>query len=122
MHSESLPTDARFLDAFRTHERQERINTGKNAAALVVFLMPAGVLLDYFVFVFGNPQGDWRLVREFFILRLLCSALVGVIWYLHTTRLAERYCRYLGPPIALLPAFFISWMIYELGDPQSPYR
>ena len=38
-----------FREALQAHERAERINTGRVAAALVVFLMPAGVVLDYFV-------------------------------------------------------------------------
>ena len=83
------------------------------AAALVVFLMPVGVVLDYFVY------------RErlgfFLILRLACSALAGCIWYLHTTRVGQEHYKLLSLPIALLPAFFIAWMISETEGPVSPY-
>ena len=67
MPSETITSRPEFEVAFRANERQERVNTGKVAAALVVFLMPVGVVLDYFVY------------RErlgfFLILRLACSAL-----------------------------------------------
>ena len=39
-----------FQEAFVANERRERIRTGKVACALVVFLMPAGVILDRYVY------------------------------------------------------------------------
>jgi signal transduction histidine kinase len=105
-----------FRAAYLANERQERLNTGKVASALVVVLMPAGVLLDRYVYFQEGFLGF------FLILRLLCSALVGVIWYLHYTSLGHRYYKLLGLPIALLPAFFITWMIYTTeSPPTSPY-
>src|SRR5207245_8058774 len=72
-----------------------------------------GVVLDHFVY------------REhlgfFLILRLACSALAGCIWYLHTTRVGQEHYKLLGLPIALLPAFFIAWMISVTEGPVSPY-
>jgi len=102
-----------FREAYAAHDRAERLNTGRVAAALVVFLMPAGVILDYWVY-----EHD---VRYFFYLRLLCSALAAVLWYLHTLPSAQKYYRFLGLPIALLPAFFIAVMIWTVGGPTSPY-
>ena len=102
-----------FREAFQTNERIERINTGKVASALVVFLMPAGVALDYFVY--KNE------LVYFLCLRLVCSALAGVLWYLHTTEFGEKNYRLLGLPIAWLPAFFIGWMIYVTDGPTSQY-
>ena len=105
-----------FRAAYLANERQERLNTGKVASALVVVLMPAGVLLDRYVYFQEGFLGF------FLILRLLCSALVGVIWYLHYTSMGHRYYKLLGLPIALLPAFFITWMIYTTeSPPTSPY-
>src|SRR5438477_7304853 len=113
MPSETITSRPEFEVAFRANERQERVNTGKVAAALVVFLMPVGVVLDYFVY-------RERLVY-FLRLRLACSALAGCIWYLHTTRFGQEHYKWLGLPIALLPAFFIAWMIYVTEGPVSPY-
>ena len=92
-----------FQEAFVANERRERIRSGKVACALVVFLMPAGIILDRYVY----PE-RWA---DFLLLRLLCSGLAAGLWALHNTSFGSRHYRFLGIPIALLPAFFISWMI-----------
>ena len=113
MHSETLVSEPEFRAALWAHEQQERINTGRVAAALVVFLMPAGFLLDAFIY----PERLW----SFLGLRLVCSALAGFVWYLHGTSWARRHYRYVGLPIALLPALFICWMIFDREGAGSPY-
>jgi signal transduction histidine kinase len=80
---------------------------------LIVFLMPAGVVLDYFVY----PDR----LGFFLELRLACSALALVGWSLYSTTFGRRYPQALGLVLAMLPAFFIAWMIYDIGDPASPY-
>jgi len=102
-----------FQAAFQANERQDRISTVKVGSALVFVLMPAGTLLDRFVYE--------DKVQEFLYLRLLCSALVAIFWYLHTTPFGQRHYRYLGLAIPLLPAFFIALMIYDTNGPDSPY-
>jgi len=104
---------AGFREAFFTSEREERIKTGKTACILVVFLMPFGTTLDLFVY----PE---QLIY-FLELRLLCSFLVGLIWYLHTTPFGHKHYRMLGLPVAILPAFFIAWMIAVTEGSESPY-
>src|ERR1700677_3812613 len=42
--------DPSFTQAFVANEREQRIYTGKVACLLVVFLMPAGLCLDLFVY------------------------------------------------------------------------
>jgi signal transduction histidine kinase len=115
MANPSIHSNPAFIAALQAHEQQERIDTGKVAAALVVFLMPAGVILDFF-----SPHAYPRL-GYFFALRLLCSLLTAFIWWLFTTSVGSRYYRILGLPIAWLPAAFISWMIYDTDGPVSPY-
>src|SRR5262245_58754837 len=104
-----------FRAAFQAREQQQRINTGKVASVLVLVLMPAGVTLDYFVI--RNPAH--RL--DFLVLRLLCSVLAGVLWFLHTTDFGRKHYRVLGLPIALLPAFFITLMICVDEQARSSY-
>jgi signal transduction histidine kinase len=103
---------AAFRESFLAHERQVRISTGKLACALVFVLMPFGVTLDFIV----QP----RQVPYFLELRLLCSALIMIVWALHFTPLARRHYPVIGLPIVLLPAFFITKMVYELNA-VSPY-
>jgi two-component system, sensor histidine kinase PhcS len=105
--------DSEFQAAFLANERQERINTGKVASALVFFLMPFGSALDFFLY--------HDLLGTFLVLRLICSALAAVLWYLHTTPFGRENYKLLGLPIALLPAIFIAMMIYMKEGPTSPY-
>jgi signal transduction histidine kinase len=104
-----------FKAAFLANEQQERINTGKVACALVLFLMPAGISLDYFVV----HQPAHR--AYFLVLRLVVSVLAGFLWYLHTTPFGRKRYKYLGLPVPLLPAFFICWMIAVDTDARVSY-
>ena len=102
MADRAVIEQAEFAAAYRANERQQRINTGQVASALVVILMPVGVLLDYFVY----PED----LGKFLMLRLVCSGLAAVLWYLHRTQFGQRHYQWLGLPIALLPALFICWI------------
>jgi two-component system sensor histidine kinase PhcS len=87
--------------------------------------MPAGSTLDYFVY---HDRSDDHF-HQFMILRLVCSVLAAGLlalhyrdWQAHNYRLwGFPVHRVLGLPIALLPAFFISWMIYASEGIYSPY-
>src|SRR3989440_7410281 len=80
---------------------------------LIVFLMPAGVSLDYFVY----PER----FGFFLQLRIACSMLALLGWGLYHTRVGKGHPQTLGLILAMLPAFFISWMIYVVRDADSPY-
>ena len=83
--------------------------------------MPLGTFADWFVY--PDYLGD------FLKLRLLCSALIVVVWLLHSAPIAQKYYPAVGMPIVLLPSFFIVLMIYstqslsqpELAGAASPY-
>ena len=97
---------------FLANEQQVRVSTGKLACALVFVLMPFGVTFDYFVY----PEH----LMDFFRLRLLCSLLIVGVWMLHSTPLARKHYPVVGLPIVILPAIFITWMVYKTGS-ASPY-
>ena len=109
----SRDPDPEFREAFAVEDRRERLRIGKLGCVLVIVLMPLGVLLDYAVY--PNDVG------LFFGLRLLCSALTGGLLALHYTAWGERHVFWLGLPIALLPAGFISLMIGLRGGYESTY-
>jgi two-component system sensor histidine kinase PhcS len=100
-----------FEKAFAANERQERISTGKVASLLVMVLMPLGSIMDWLVYY---PQ-RWY----FFKLRILCSLLACLLWYWHTTQFGQKHYRRLGMPIALLPGFFMCWIIAAAQGPLS---
>jgi signal transduction histidine kinase len=100
-----------FAAAFAVQERQERLHTGKVASLLVMVLMPLGSIMDWLVY---HPQ------RWYFLeLRILCCFFAGGLWYLHTTGFGRRHYRQLGIPIALLPAFFMCWIIAAANGPMT---
>jgi len=105
--------DPTVLEAFREYEDEQRIGNTKVGCALVVTLMPAGTFLDYFVY----PDE----VVTFLELRLLCSALAGLIWAALYTRFGQRSARWLGVVVPMLPVVFIAWMIAITKGFDSPY-
>jgi len=113
MPSQFTIQDAESRAAWLAHESAERAHTGRIASLLVVLLMPAGISLDFFVY----PER----LQQFLMLRLLCSALGLVLWFLHGIEFGRRYQRYLGVPIAVLPASAIAVMIHLTEGEASPY-
>jgi len=114
MPESELDSKARaFRTAFAAQERQARVGTGKVAALLVAGLMPFGSTLDLAVY----PER----FGFFLALRLSCAAVALVIWFLLTQPFGQRHHRLLGLLTAWLPAFFITWMIYDREGPVSPY-
>jgi signal transduction histidine kinase len=99
--------------AFEAEEANQRIANTKVGCALVVFLMPAGFLLDYFVY----EDQIW----PFLGLRLLCSALAGAIWAFICSEFGKRRVRWLGVIVPLLPVVFIARMIWVKEGFASPY-
>ncbi len=108
-------TDAAGVrQAFEAHERRERIDNTRIGCALVVFLMPPGVLLDYAVY--GR-----EIVGTFLCLRLLTSAIAGAIWAFLYTTAGRQSGRVLGVLVPLLPVICIAVMIALKGGFASPY-
>lgn len=105
--------DPEFRAAFVVEDRRERLRIGKLGCMLVIVLMPLGFLLDYAVYP--------RQATAFLGLRLLCSLLTAGLLALHYTAWGERHVFWLGLPIALLPASFISLMIAQTEGHQSSY-
>ena len=110
-------TSSEIRDAFAVYERRVRITNYKVGCVLAFIFMPAGASLDYFVY---NSTDNSHL-DEFFKLRLLCSALLALIWFLLQSEIAVKFYRFLGFLVAFLPLAFISWMIYVTDGPNSPY-
>src|SRR6266403_2526777 len=111
---QQLLKQAEYREAFLENERQVRISTGKLACALVFVLMPLGVTADYFVY----PEH----LIEFLKLRILCSLIIVGVWLLHYTSFARKHYPLVGLPIVLLPAFFMTCMIFRAADPAAPYH
>ncbi|MGV3756129.1 MAG: ATP-binding protein [Verrucomicrobiota bacterium] len=99
--------------AFAEYDKKVRISNSRLGAIWAMILMPAGITLDYLVY----PDQVW----EFFLLRVLCSLCVWGVRALFNTEFGDRNYRFLGMLWYMLPAFFISGMIYASDSVTSPY-
>lgn len=99
--------------AFLEHDLQVRVKNLKIGCILVITLMPVGFTLDYFVY----PEYLWY----FLIMRLLCSLLTGIIYFLLLYPFGKIHIKTLSMIIPMLPTIFISWMIYKTEGSSSPY-
>jgi signal transduction histidine kinase len=104
---------AEALQNYADYERQVTTAHLKLGCLLVMVLMPAGVLLDHFVY----PDK----AAYFLTLRLFCAVLAGAVWGLFHIKLGQNIHRVLGLIVAMLPVFFICWMIYDSEGADSPY-
>ena len=101
------------LSAYAAYERQIYIRHLEVGSYLVMTLMPAGVVLDYFVYR--------EKTAYFFGLRLLSALLGGLIWLVLQTRIRDKIDRHISLALALIPSFFICWMIYATDGANSTY-
>ena len=108
------PNSTEIKAAFQDWDQAATIANFKITCYLGLVLMPAGIVLDYFVY----PQD----VLEFLKLRLMCDILIAAFLSILATPFAKKYYRFLGVALAMLPAFFISLMIYRIPNgASSPY-
>jgi len=102
-----------MLRAFRAYAHQQRIANTRVGCMLVITLMPAGSLLDYFVY----KDQLW----PFFYLRLAASAAAGIILAFLYSELGKRSARWLGVVVPLIPVVSIAGMIATMEGFASPY-
>lgn len=110
---DDVQNKAQALDAYAEYESRITKRHLEVGCLLVMVLMPVGVVLDKFVY----PEH----VTRFFIARMLCAFLAGVVLISLRARVTHRFFRPLGLVIAMLPVVFICWMIYKTNGPLSPY-
>ncbi len=113
MIEQSQTFQAELHDAFLNYQRETRIHNTKVGCWLAFVLMPAGSVLDYFVY----PGSFFH----FFKLRLLCSFLILLDRVFLETPWGKKYFNLPGFILVFLPTFFISWMIGATQGAASPY-
>ncbi|MGV3774461.1 MAG: ATP-binding protein [Verrucomicrobiales bacterium] len=99
--------------AYDSYDQQVTVANVERGCLLGMSLMPAGFVLDLFVYP------DKALF--FFGLRVLCSLFIGIFWAIVRTEFGRRHYRFLGVTLAMIPSFFIAWMICEKDGASSPY-
>ena len=99
--------------AYLEWDRIATINNFRIACYIGLVLMPAGVIVDKFVY----PDK----VAEFLKLRLFSDVLIGGFLAILLTSYARKYYRVLGVALAMVPTSFLSVMIYKADGASSPY-
>ncbi len=98
---------------FMEYNKSTRIANSRVGTLLIVLLMPFGSVLDYFVY----PEK----LGFFFFLRVLCSAIALLFWWVLKGPIGLRFYRPFGLFLFALPSVFISLMIYYTEGIESPY-
>ncbi len=107
------PDDQKIRSAFDQYDEQVTMGNVRLGCYLGMILMPAGFVLDWLVY-------PGKLI-PFLVLRLVCSALIGLFLFALKTREGQRRFRQIGICLAMLPALFISVMICLTEGGASPY-
>lgn len=113
MSAEKVQASDELRRSFASYDQQVTIDNIQLGCILGILLMPAGLVLDYFMY----PDR----LGEFFRLRLLCSALIGAFWALVRSPVGRKFYRQLGVLLAMFPASFITIMIHLTEGAASPY-
>ncbi|MDB6125499.1 MAG: integral rane sensor hybrid histidine kinase, partial [Pedosphaera sp.] len=113
MVNEASSEEQEILKAYADYDRQVTISNFKIACLLGMLLMPAGYILDHFVY----PHA----ASYFFKLRLLSSALIALFYGILLTPQGRKYYRFQGVTLFMIPASFIAYMIYYETGADSPY-
>jgi len=99
--------------AFEQYDREVAINNIKIGCILGMVLVPSFAIIDYSVYP--------KLAGEFLMVRLACSALIGIFLAILLTAFGRHYYRFFGVALVLLPASCVSYMIYRTEGAYSPY-
>jgi len=113
------------LKAYRESEARQRITNTKVGSLLVIFLMPAGSLLDYMVYVYKDPlqfkDPFDKVLLPFFFIRIGTSFIAtGILAFLFTEA-GKKRAGFLGVAVPLLPVVSIAGMIAYVEGFMSPY-
>jgi two-component system sensor histidine kinase PhcS len=110
----SLPAiPAEFRDAYAEHEREITLRKTRLGCLFGIVMVPLFGFLDYYVYR--------RWAFDFFLLRLLCSALMAGLYLVLRTNIGKKYYHFQGLVLLFLPSATIAWMVYATEGTASPY-
>jgi len=98
---------------YAEYERDITMRHMRGGCWLVIALMPLGCVLD--CFIYPGKLG------YFLALRLACSVLEAGVLAILGARFSRRIGHFLVLVVAMLPVFFICWMIGATEGPASTY-
>jgi two-component system sensor histidine kinase PhcS len=102
-----------FLAAYREYDREFTIRKTRLGCVLGIVMVPVFGWLDLYAY---RDQAF-----HFFLLRLLCSVLMGGLYFVLRTSFGKRYYHFQGLVLLFLPSATIAWMVYATEGTASPY-
>ena len=108
---QSIPQE--FRAAYEEYDRESTIRKTKWGCWLGIVLVPVFGGLDYYVYREQAP--------DFLVLRLLCSALMALLYLVLGTGFGKKYYHFQGLVLLFLPTASIAWMVYATEGTASWY-
>jgi two-component system, sensor histidine kinase PhcS len=102
-----------FSAAYQEYDREITIRKTRLGCVLGIVMVPLFGWLDLYVYP--------KQALNFFLLRLLCSILMGGLYFVLATRFGKKYYHFQGIVLLFLPSASIAWMIYATEGTASPY-
>ncbi|HZF00953.1 MAG TPA: ATP-binding protein [Methylomirabilota bacterium] len=102
-----------FLGAWQEYDREITIRKTRLGCFLGIVMVPLFGGLDHFVY----PQQAF----SFFLLRLVCSALMAGLYFVLGTDFGKKHYHFQGVVLLFLPSATIAWMVYATEGTASPY-
>src|SRR5487761_2644294 len=93
-----------FRADYQAYDREITIRKTQWGCVLGILLVPVFGLLDFFVF---KPEQAWK----FLALRVLCSLLMGGLFFVLGPRFGKKHCHFQGLVLLFLPSVTIAYMI-----------
>ena len=107
------PIPQEFRAAYQEYDREFTIRKTRLGCFFGIVMVPLFGGLDHFVY----PQQ----AVSFFILRLVCSALMAGFYPVLGTGFGRKYYHFQGLVLLFFPTATIAWMIYTTEGTASPY-
>jgi len=108
---QSIPQE--FRAAYREYDQEITIRKTRLGCFLGIVLVPLFGGLDFYVY--------WPWALQFLLLRLLCSALMAVLYLVLATNFGKKFYHFQGLILLFLPSATIAWMVYATEGTASPY-
>jgi two-component system, sensor histidine kinase PhcS len=102
-----------FRGAYLEYDRESTIRKTRLGCFFGIVMVPIFGLLDFYVY---RP---WAF--DFLLMRLLCSVLMGVLFFVLRTDFGKKYYHFQGLVLLFLPSATIAWMVYATEGTASPY-
>jgi two-component system sensor histidine kinase PhcS len=102
-----------FRAAYQEYDRESTIRKTRLGCFFGIVMVPLFGALDFYVY---RP---WAF--DFFLMRLLCSALMGALYLVLRTDFGKNYYHFQGLILLFLPSATIAWMVYATEGTASPY-